>query len=83
MVLKDFIIEKEYGVMVVNLFYGECLGEEESVCCLYKEMGYVFCLLIIWSKYILMSDFVFEEYYGVKVIKKWKFYNGVLWIDLF
>lgn len=62
--MKDFKIDKEYGVIVVNLLYGEWLGEEEIVWKLYKEMGDVFCLLKIWSKYILISDLVFEEFYG-------------------
>nr|WP_211210797.1 class I SAM-dependent RNA methyltransferase [Enterococcus saccharolyticus] len=81
--LKDFKTEKEYGVILANPPYGERLGEEESVRQLYKEMGEVFRPLKTWSKYILTSDLLFEEFYGEKTTKKRKLYNGALRTDLF
>jgi putative N6-adenine-specific DNA methylase len=81
--LKDFKTEKEYGVILANPPYGERLGEEESVRQLYKEMGEVFRPLKTWSKYILTSDLLFEEFYGEKATKKRKLYNGALRTDLF
>ena len=81
--LKDFTTEKEYGVILANPPYGERLGEEESVRRLYKEMGQVFRPLKTWSKYILTSDLLFEEFYGEKTTKKRKLYNGALRTDLF
>lgn len=81
--LKDFKTEKEYGVILANPPYGERLGEEESVHQLYKEMGEVFRPLKTWSKYILTSDLLFEEFYGEKTTKKRKLYNGALRTDLF
>jgi Predicted N6-adenine-specific DNA methylase len=81
--LKDFTTDKEYGVIIANPPYGERLGEEESVRRLYKEMGQVFRPLKTWSKYILTSDLLFEEFYGEKTTKKRKLYNGALRTDLF
>ena len=81
--LKDFTTDKEYGVILANPPYGERLGEEESVRRLYKEMGQVFRPLKTWSKYILTSDLMFEEFYGEKATKKRKLYNGALRTDLF
>ncbi|MCD5003131.1 class I SAM-dependent RNA methyltransferase [Enterococcus saccharolyticus] len=81
--LKDFKTDKEYGVILANPPYGERLGEEESVRRLYKEMGETFRPLKTWSKYILTSDLLFEEYYGEKATKKRKLYNGALRTDLF
>lgn len=81
--VKDFKTDKEYGVIVANPPYGERLGEEESVRQLYKEMGQAFKPLDTWSKYILTSDLLFEEFYGQKATKKRKLYNGALRTDLF
>ncbi|WP_297074505.1 class I SAM-dependent RNA methyltransferase [uncultured Enterococcus sp.] len=81
--VKDFKTEKEYGVIVANPPYGERLGEEETVRQLYKEMGQAFKPLDTWSKYILTSDLLFEEFYGQKATKKRKLYNGALRTDLF
>ncbi|MGX7131884.1 THUMP domain-containing class I SAM-dependent RNA methyltransferase [Enterococcus songbeiensis] len=81
--VKDFKTEKEYGVIVANPPYGERLGEEESVRRLYQEMGEVFRPLKTWSKYILTSDLLFEEFYGEKATKKRKLYNGALRTDFF
>ncbi|KAF1301481.1 THUMP domain-containing class I SAM-dependent RNA methyltransferase [Candidatus Enterococcus willemsii] len=81
--LKDFKTDKEYGVILANPPYGERLGEEESVRRLYKEMGETFRPLKTWSKYILTSDLLFEEFYGEKATKKRKLYNGALRTDLF
>ncbi|KAF1302470.1 MULTISPECIES: THUMP domain-containing class I SAM-dependent RNA methyltransferase [Enterococcus] len=81
--VKDFKTEKEYGVIVANPPYGERLGEEESVRRLYHEMGEVFRPLKTWSKYILTSDLLFEEFYGEKATKKRKLYNGALRTDFF
>lgn len=81
--VKDFKTAKEYGVIVANPPYGERLGEEETVRQLYREMGEVFKPLTTWSKYILTSDLLFEEFYGQKATKKRKLYNGALRTDLF
>lgn len=81
--VKDFKTDKEYGVIVANPPYGERLGEEETVRQLYREMGEVFKPLTTWSKYILTSDLLFEEFYGQKATKKRKLYNGALRTDLF
>lgn len=81
--VKDFKTEKQYGVIVANPPYGERLGEEETVRQLYKEMGQVFRPLKTWSKYVLTSDLLFEEFYGQKATKKRKLYNGALRTDLF
>lgn len=81
--VKDFKTEKEYGVIIANPPYGERLGEEETVRKLYEEMGEVFRPLDTWSKYILTSDLLFEEFYGQKATKKRKLYNGALRTDYF
>lgn len=81
--MKDFHTDKEYGVIVANPPYGERLGEEEEVRQLYREMGQVFKPLTTWSKYIITSDLLFEEFYGAKATKKRKLYNGALRTDLF
>ncbi|MFV0557628.1 MAG: class I SAM-dependent RNA methyltransferase [Enterococcus sp.] len=81
--VKDFTTEKEYGVIVANPPYGERLGEEESVRQLYKEMGQAFRPLKTWSKYILTSDLLFENFYNEKATKKRKLYNGALRTDFF
>lgn len=81
--LKDFKTDKEYGVIVANPPYGERLGEEETVRALYRQMGQVFKPLTTWSKYILTSDLLFEEFYGAKATKKRKLYNGALRTDFF
>lgn len=81
--VKDFKTEKQYGVIVANPPYGERLGEEETVRQLYKEMGQAFRPLKTWSKYVLTSDLLFEEFYGQKATKKRKLYNGALRTDLF
>ena len=70
-------------MIVANPPYGERLGEAESVRQLYKEMGQVFKPLKTWSKYIITSDLMFEEFYGEKATKKRKLYNGALRTDLF
>jgi putative N6-adenine-specific DNA methylase len=36
-----------------------------------------------WSKYILTSELLFEEFYGERATKKRKLYNGRLRTDLF
>ncbi len=81
--LIDFRTDKEYGVMVSNPPYGERLGDEEEVQKLYKQMGQVFRPLKTWSKYILTSDLLFEQFYGERATKKRKLYNGRLRTDLF
>ena len=81
--VKDFVTDKDYGVIVANPPYGERLGEEETVRALYKQMGEVFRPLTTWSKYILTSDLTFEAYYGQKATKKRKLYNGALRTDYF
>lgn len=81
--VKDFKTEKEYGVIIANPPYGERLGEEETIRKLYEEMGEVFRPLDTWSKYILTSDLLFEEFYGQKATKKRKLYNGALRTDYF
>jgi len=81
--LIDFRTTKEYGVMVSNPPYGERLGDEEEVQKLYKQMGQVFRPLKTWSKYILTSDLLFEQFYGERATKKRKLYNGRLRTDLF
>lgn len=81
--LVDFRTDKEYGVMVSNPPYGERLGDEEEVQKLYKQMGQVFRPLKTWSKYILTSDLLFEQFYGERATKKRKLYNGRLRTDLF
>ncbi len=83
MQLKDFTTTKENGVMIANPPYGERLGDEEAVRKLYKEMGQVYRPLKTWSKYILTSDLLFENFYGEKATKKRKLYNGALRTDLF
>lgn len=80
---SDFRTDKEYGVIVANPPYGERLGEEEAVHKLYKEMGEVYRPLKTWSKYILTSDLLFENFYGARATKKRKLYNGALRVDFF
>ena len=81
--VQDFQTDKQYGVIISNPPYGERLGETENVQKLYKEMGVVLRPLDTWSKYILTSDLQFEEFYGAKVTKKRKLYNGALRVDYY
>ena len=81
--LADFTTTKEYGTIVCNPPYGERLSDQEEIEILYKEMGQVFRPLKTWSKYILTSELLFEEFYGERATKKRKLYNGRLRTDLF
>lgn len=81
--LQDFHTDKEYGVLVSNPPYGERLGDEESAQRLYADMGKVLNPMDTWSKYILTSELLFEEYFGAKATKKRKLYNGAIRTDLF
>lgn len=83
MQLSDFTTDKEYGVIVANPPYGERLDNPEIVEELYREMGDVYRPLETWSKYILTSDLLFEEFYGQRATKKRKLYNGRLRTDYF
>lgn len=81
--LAEFTTTKEYGTIVCNPPYGERLSDQEEIEVLYKEMGQVFRPMKTWSKYILTSELLFEEFYGEKATKKRKLYNGRLRTDLF
>lgn len=83
MQLSDFTTDKEYGVIVSNPPYGERLDNPEIVEELYREMGDVYRPMETWSKYILTSDLLFEEFYGQRATKKRKLYNGRLRTDYF
>ena len=81
--LADFTTTKEYGTIVCNPPYGERLSDQEEIEILYKEKGQVFRPLKTWSKYILTSELLFEEFYGERATKKRKLYNGRLRTDFF
>ncbi|WP_220752117.1 THUMP domain-containing class I SAM-dependent RNA methyltransferase [Apilactobacillus xinyiensis] len=81
--VKDFKTDKINGVVVSNPPYGERLDDKRSVEKLYKDLGKVFRPLTSWSKYFLTSDLEFEKFYGQKVTKKRKLYNGYLRTDYF
>lgn len=83
MQLLDFTTKKEYGVIISNPPYGERLNDEEYVHKLYKQMGNVYRPMKTWSKYILTSDLLFENFYGEKATKKRKLYNGAIRTDFF
>lgn len=83
MQLADFTTDKKFGIMISNPPYGERLGDKEQAAQLYHEMGEAFRPLKTWSKYIITSDLDFEKYYGEKVTKKRKLYNGYLRTDYF
>ncbi|MCK8624125.1 THUMP domain-containing class I SAM-dependent RNA methyltransferase [Apilactobacillus xinyiensis] len=81
--VQDFKTDKVNGVVVSNPPYGERLDDKRSVEKLYKDLGKVFRPLTSWSKYFLTSDLEFEKFYGQKVTKKRKLYNGYLRTDYF
>ncbi|MCK8606526.1 THUMP domain-containing class I SAM-dependent RNA methyltransferase [Apilactobacillus ozensis] len=81
--VQDFKTDKINGVVVSNPPYGERLEDKRSVEKLYKDLGKVFKPLTSWSKYFLTSDLEFEKFYGQKVTKKRKLYNGYLRTDYF
>src|SRR5699024_5961155 len=78
MQLSDFHTDKEYGVIVSNPPYGERMDDQDYVENLYKQMGEVFRPMETWSKYVITSDLLFEEFYGQRATKKRKLYNGRL-----
>lgn len=83
MQLSDFHTDKEYGVIVSNPPYGERMDDQDYVENLYKQMGEVFRPMETWSKYVITSDLLFEEFYGQRATKKRKLYNGRLRTDYF
>ena len=83
MAVKDFKTDKINGVIVANPPYGERLSDKEHVHQLYQQMGKLYQPLTSWSKYILISDLQFEQFYGTKATKRRKLYNGSLRTDFF
>ncbi len=81
--LNEFKTEKINGIIIANPPYGQRLSDEESIKIIYEDMGYIYNKMPTWSKYILTSDELFEEYYGKKATKKRKLYNGALKVDLY
>lgn len=83
MQLKDYVPDREYGILISNPPYGDRILSEEEVHQIYQDMGDIYRQMPTWSKYILTSDESFEEYYGEQASKKRKLYNGFLKVDYY
>ena len=66
------------GTIVTNPPYGERLGTIKEAERLYREIGEHFRSLSPWQVYVITSHPSFERFYGKKVDKVRKLYNGML-----
>ena len=66
----------DYGCLISNPPYGERLGDDQSVRCLYQELGQVAKVLPTWSFFIITSHPQFERLFGKRAEKKRKLYNA-------
>lgn len=78
MQLADYRPTKDFGILISNPPYGDRMMSEEAVQNIYRQMGELYETMPTWSKYIITSDDLFEEFYGKKATKKRKLYNGAL-----
>ncbi|MDP4145828.1 MAG: class I SAM-dependent RNA methyltransferase [Bacillota bacterium] len=74
--LQEFSSKKKAGFIICNPPYGERLGEEKEVECLYKDMGKVYSELNDWSFFVLTPHKDFQTLFGKKSDKNRKLYNG-------
>lgn len=83
MQLKDYVPNRDYGILISNPPYGDRMLSEDEVHQIYQDMGDIYRQMPTWSKYILTSDESFEEHYGEEASKKRKLYNGSLKVDYY
>ena len=68
----------KYGFIITNPPYGERLEEKEALPAIYGALGRQFKQLDSWSAYVITSYTDAEKYFGRKVDKNRKIYNGML-----
>ena len=71
------------GILICNPPYGERMMEQHSAQRLYAAFGKHFRYADGWKKFIITSEPEFEHYFGRRVDKKRKFYNGKIKCDYY
>ena len=69
---------KKYGFIITNPPYGERLEDKETLPAIYSAFGKQFAKLDSWSAYMITSYDDAVKYFGRKVDKNRKIYNGML-----
>lgn len=76
--VKDLRHPKKYGFIITNPPYGERLEDKKDLPAIYRDFGESFKRLDSWSAYMITSYEEAEKYFGRKVDKNRKIYNGML-----
>jgi Predicted N6-adenine-specific DNA methylase len=83
MQVADFTTKDEYGCMIGNPPYGERMGDLEQIKEICRDLGGLYKRYETWSFYFISSFENFETYFGRKVSKKRKLYNGRIRTDYY
>lgn len=83
MQVADFTTRQEHGCMIGNPPYGERMGDLEQIKKICQDLGDLFRRYETWSFYFISSFAEFESYFGRKVSKKRKLYNGRIRTDYY